>query len=214
MKRSATAVVNTAQQLSRREAELEKTRSSLKRWHTRLKRAAGMIGRLTAKEKRLVKALAYGKAMTDTAPKPEPKPKPKLQHMEQMLGEAIYGKPERPRGMARLAHLAEDLPKAALEAGQDQGIFPKPAVSDVTDVDVFGMVKELNDGLDVPTFLKEGVAERDRNRKLQAMPDPRTKEKKAERKAIAKEKQQADLTGKRRKMPLTGKAALDAIRKG
>jgi len=65
----------------------------------------------------------------------------------------------------------------------------------------------IDDGLDIPKEL-------DRNRKLQAMADPRTKEKKAERKAVAKEKLQADLTGKRRAMPLQGKAALEAIRKG
>jgi len=84
--------------------------------------------------------------------------------------------------------------------------------SDVTDVDVFGLAAELargvkDDGLDIPVEL-------DRNRKLQAMADPRTKEKKAERKVVAKEKLAAELTGKRRAMPLTGKAALDAIRNG
>lgn len=62
---------------------------------------------------------------------------------------------------------------------------------------------EAGNGL--PAFL-------DRTRKLQAMPDPRSKEKKAERRAVEKEKTAAELTGKRRKMPLSGKAALDAIR--
>lgn len=58
----------------------------------------------------------------------------------------------------------------------------------------------------IPTFL-------DRTRKLAAMADPRTKEKKAERRAVEKEVREAEITGKRRKLPLTGKAALDAIRK-
>ena len=62
-----------------------------------------------------------------------------------------------------------------------------------------------DDGLDVPAIL-------DRNRKLQAMADPMSKEKKAERRAIEKEKRDADLRGKTRRMPLQGKAALDAIR--
>jgi hypothetical protein len=48
-------------------------------------------------------------------------------------------------------------------------------------------------------------------RDLNALPDPRTKEKRAERRAVEKEKRDAELTGKRRKMPLTGKAALAAI---
>jgi hypothetical protein len=62
----------------------------------------------------------------------------------------------------------------------------------------------IDDGLDIPATL-------DRTRKLQAMPDPKTKEKKAERKMIEKEVRQAELTGKRRKMPLAGKEALAKI---
>jgi hypothetical protein len=50
-------------------------------------------------------------------------------------------------------------------------------------------------------------------RRLQALPDPRTKEKKAERRAVEREVREAEITGKRRKLPLTGKAALDAIHK-
>jgi hypothetical protein len=62
-----------------------------------------------------------------------------------------------------------------------------------------------DDGLDIPAVL-------DRNRQLQSLPDPRTKEKNAERRIVEKQKREAELTGKTRKMPLTGKAALDAIR--
>jgi hypothetical protein len=50
-------------------------------------------------------------------------------------------------------------------------------------------------------------------RRLQAMPDPRTKERKAERRTVEREVLDAEITGKRRKLPLTGKAALDAIHK-
>jgi hypothetical protein len=63
---------------------------------------------------------------------------------------------------------------------------------------------------DVPEFLKEAAQER--ARKLQALPDPKTKEKKAERRKVEAEVRQAELTGKRRKMPPTGKAALDALK--
>jgi hypothetical protein len=56
----------------------------------------------------------------------------------------------------------------------------------------------------IPEFL-------DRSKKLQALPNPRTKEKKAERRAVEKEVREAELRGKRRKMPLSGKDALKAI---
>jgi hypothetical protein len=62
----------------------------------------------------------------------------------------------------------------------------------------------VDDGLDIPADL-------DRSRKLAALPDPRSKEKKDQRKAVEKQHREADLTGKRRKMPLTGKAAMQAI---
>lgn len=61
-----------------------------------------------------------------------------------------------------------------------------------------------DDGLDIPEIL-------DRNRKLQAMADPKSKEKKAQRKEVEKQKREAELTGKRRKMPLSGKDALRTI---
>jgi hypothetical protein len=66
---------------------------------------------------------------------------------------------------------------------------------------------DCDDG--VPQFLQDAAAKR--NRKLQTLPDPKTKEKKAERKVIEKEVRQAELTGKRRKMPLAGKEALAKI---
>src|SRR5262249_49161362 len=113
--------------------------------------------------------------------------KPKLEAMEQMLGEAIYGKAApAPRGSVALASpdFAGDLAVAAREAGEDQG---------------------------VPQFLKDAAAER--NRKLNSLPNPNTKEKKAERRAVEREKREADLRGKRRRFPPTGKSALDVIRK-
>jgi hypothetical protein len=61
------------------------------------------------------------------------------------------------------------------------------------------------DGLDIPKSL---------DRRLNALPNPRTKEKKAERRIIEKEVKKAELTGKRRKIPLQGKDALKAIQEG
>jgi hypothetical protein len=63
----------------------------------------------------------------------------------------------------------------------------------------------------VPDFLRRKV---DESQRLGSLPDPRAKEKKAERRAVEKEKREADLRGKTRKMPLSGKAALDAIKNG
>lgn len=62
-----------------------------------------------------------------------------------------------------------------------------------------------DDDLEIPAAL-------DRNRKLQAMADPKTKEKKAERRVIEKEKREADLRGQTRKWPATGKDALNALK--
>src|SRR5215831_16223593 len=52
----------------------------------------------------------------------------------------------------------------------------------------------------IPEFLRRTEA----TKRLGALPDPRTKEKKAERRAVEQEVRQAELTGKRRKMPLSG----------
>ena len=67
---------------------------------------------------------------------------------------------------------------------------------------VFPEAKPVDDGLDIP---------KDLDRRLNGLSDPRTKEKKAERRAVEKEVREAELTGKRRKMPLSGKAAMEAI---
>jgi len=197
------ATVNAGKRISRMEARREKLLITIERTQRRFekadktaRRALKSLATLERTRRRMDKALA--KARTEAADDTVESATPKLEAMEQALGEAIYG--ERPRGMARLAHLAEDLPNAALEAGQDQGIFPK-----------------ADDGL--PNFLRrqqERQAEaehsvEERHRKLQAMADPKTKEKKAERRAVEKEIRQAEITGKRRKMPLTGRAALAAM---
>jgi len=91
----------------------------------------------------------------------------------------------------------------------------------------------LTDGLDIPASLARdnepvarpglapqggarlgcaGQGKEDRARRLQTLPDPRSPEKRAERRAVEKEVRQAELTGKRRKMPLSGAAAVKHIR--
>jgi hypothetical protein len=96
--------------------------------------------------------------------------------------------------LAPAHHVAEDRSTPTnVAAPIKNNASAKPAAGDV------------DDGLDIPAAL-------DRNRRLQTMADPMTKEKKAERRAIEKEKREAEPRGQTRKMPLTGKAALDAIR--
>jgi hypothetical protein len=71
----------------------------------------------------------------------------------------------------------------------------------------------------IPTFLRRGQAAQaaadaaisEAARKLAALPDPRAPERKAVRKEVEKQVRQAELTGKRRKLPLTGKQALAEI---
>jgi hypothetical protein len=187
MEPCAAPVVKPGQSLSRRETELKKTQLLLGLWRKRLKRTALKVGRLEAKEKRLLKPLR-----------------------EKVV--------PAPRGSVAIASMgikgafAHDLMVAAQESAVDQKVVA-PEVTEVTELaSTGGFGIKLDDGLDVPEWMKADAAERDRNRKLQAMANPMTKEKKAERKAIEREVKQAELTGKRRKMPLTGKAALAALK--
>jgi hypothetical protein len=61
----------------------------------------------------------------------------------------------------------------------------------------------------VPDFLRRKV---DESKRLGSLPDPRAKEKKAERRAVEKQKLEANLRGQTRKMPLEGRAALAKIK--
>lgn len=85
---------------------------------------------------------------------------------------------------------------------------PQPTLGESCDVIVSDMIQgktfEQTADDDIPTFL-------DRNRQLQAMADPRTPEKKAQRREVERQKREADLRGQTRKLPLMGKAALAAI---
>jgi len=97
-----------------------------------------------------------------------------------------------------------------------------PAVQEIIEAAMPTSASKGDDDGGIPEFLRRGQAAQDAvdaevdkaNRRLQAMADPRTKEKRAERRAVEREKREADLRGKTRKMPLTGKAALDAIKSG
>jgi hypothetical protein len=126
--------------------------------------------------------------------------------MRRKEGAAIT-KLEAQRG--RLLRKATDPRKQATPSEPVAGrhMAQSPTLTESCDAIVSGMIQgqtfeeaAKDDG--IPTFLR---------RDLNALPDPRTKEKKAERRAVEKEKREAELTGKRRKMPLSGKEALKAI---
>ena len=164
--------------------KLQRVEASLVRWHRRLSRAANAIKKLDAQRRRLlVKKMEPVKAL------PAPKPA------------AV----ERPRGHALLSD-PKTLGPAIRESIQDQ---VKPKVSDVTDIPVTELpipdVLEEDGG--IPSFLRRKpldataktiLAEQAEHKRLKA------KGRKA--------KEKARLSGKTRKMPLTGKAALAAIR--
>lgn len=99
------------------------------------------------------------------------------------------------RKMERQRQLAAD-EAVKPEPAQTEQVFPEQPPTWV-----FPLAKPAEDDLTIPASL-------DRRNKL---PDPRTKEKKAERRAVEREVREAELTGKRRRMPLQGKEALAAI---
>jgi len=75
------------------------------------------------------------------------------------------------------------------------------------------LAAQPDDGLDIPTYLKRDVYEAAKR----IASGNGTKADKAkvriEKMKVGQEKKEAELTGKRRRMPLTGKAALDEIHK-
>ena len=111
--------------MTRRTPNLQTVRDQRKRWQSRLTRASNMLSKLAKQEARLIK-------IDTPTPLPEldkyfaPAPKP-LQGIAAADVPAwtdkncVKPKPVtvRPRGKARLAHLAEDLPMAAREAAED-----------------------------------------------------------------------------------------------
>jgi hypothetical protein len=111
-----------------------------------------------------------------------------------------------------LAKATAELPKPAIETDHLSEAKFEEAVLAMDDPnhpdlvaarELLGGINNKDDG--IPEVLR-------RTQKLQAMADPRTKEKKAERREVEKEVRDAELTGKRRKMPLAGKEALAALR--
>jgi len=80
---------------------------------------------------------------------------------------------------------------------------PEPVPQSVAPAPIPTPPRQLDDD-PIPTFLDR------RN----LMADPKTKEKNAERRAVEREKREAKLRGQTKRMPLSGRAALDAIKAG
>jgi hypothetical protein len=138
-----------------------------------------------------------------------------------MLATARPVETPRPRAHVRLEHMVEDFPAAVKEAREDSEA--KPTLSQSCDHIASAMIQgksfeaaSKDDG--IPDFLrrkKEGEAkDAEFKAKVAAEQAERkdTKKKHAkEKRKITKEVRDAELTGKRRAMPLTGKEALEAI---
>ena len=149
-----------------REEKLAAIEAAMVRWIRRQGRAATELAKLQRKKQRLLKprdptrVAKMSPAMAKALEIADAKVKP-IEHFDDL---AVMPSNVRPRGHARIAHLAEDLGPALREAGQDAGI---------------------------PAFLDRG--------------NPVV----AEEMTAARKKAEAE---QRKKMPLTGKAALEAIR--
>jgi hypothetical protein len=114
---------------------------------------------------------------------------------------------QRSRARRRLDRAKAEAQAAALHPDPEPA--KQPTLSESCNAIVSGMIQgqSFEESAGIPEFL-------DRSKKLNALPDPKTKEKKAERRAVEKEIREAELTGKRRKLPLSGKDALKAIHEG
>lgn len=93
--------------------------------------------------------------------------------------------------------------------------IPKPAaIPSATQVE-----SPKDDGLDIPAWMRRGQATQqavdatisEASKRLAALPNPNAPEKRAVRRKVERQKLDAELTGKRRKMPLAGKEALRKI---
>jgi uncharacterized sporulation protein YeaH/YhbH (DUF444 family) len=114
----------------------------------------------------------------------------------------------------------EPLPMPAEREAQDGRSQDNDVVLQ-NDAGTKGGAGDLDEHGGIPTFLRRGQAAQaaadavlsETSRKLAALPDPKAPELKATRKIVEQQKREAELTGKRRKVPLCGQAAIDAIRK-
>lgn len=177
-------------------SKLDANAAATKRWRSRLKRAMTMIEKLERQRKRLeakkpVEQLTKPELLDrlETVPQHFWPPRPTRQDKAELVQAIKTAETsERPRGKALISDPNTLLP-AIQEAIQDQ--LPK------------------SDNLDIPPFLKrqqpDPVAEQIKQEQDE------TKRKKARGRI---EKMKAKQRGDLKKMPLSGKAALDFIRKG
>jgi hypothetical protein len=178
--------------VERRQVKLAKNAEDMERWLRKLIRAANEVDRLRRERKRLLKPREF-KEQPEIAAGLNDELPPTIKSGPRSAFPPSGEWPALERERAKLSEQAKALAEAT---------------------------KAKNDDLEIPDYLKRAVATgrydakhiSDTAKRLATLPDPKTKEKKAERRAIDKEKRDADLRGKTRKMPLSGKAALDAIR--
>jgi hypothetical protein len=143
---------------------------------------------------------------------------------KRMVGRILATQVESPHRLDPVAAPAEvgdePLPMPAEGKAQD-GRSQNNDVVLQNDAGAKGGAGYLDEHGGIPTFLRRGQAAQaaadaaisETSRKLAALPDPKAPELKAKRKMVEQQKREAELTGKRRKLPLSGKAAIDAIRK-
>lgn len=166
---------------------IDSVNTALSKWKTRLKRAVTAIDKLEKQKRRLEKKASVPARVYAKIVDETIRP-------HRPVKPGIVAVPPRPRGQADLANLGETLGPAIRESAQDAGLIPKdqPAPAD----------------LSIPSYLRR-------------TPDPIAEQIKEEQAATKKakargriDKLKAKKSGETKKMPLTGKAALDHIRNG
>jgi hypothetical protein len=155
---------------------LEQVEASIARWKTRLKRAMTALDKLEKQQKRLVKAAAQPRVISDAPAKPEPL-------AVTIMKELAAPQPVQP---------ARDPSQEA------ERLMGRPGRGGAGDDDI-------------PAFLRRQSSDPDPVAEQIKAEQAETKAAKA-RGRIAKMK--AKKSGETKKMPLSGRAALDAIRNG
>ena len=115
---------------------------------------------------------------------------------------------ERPRGHADISDLAGTIGPAIRESIKDQEVVGKP----VAVIGIAAPEKPADDKLEIPTFLRREPPQADIEARIQIEVEQANKRLRRSRARIATMK--AKKAGDTKKMPLTGKAALDHIRNG
>lgn len=127
----------------------------------------------------------------------------KIKRWRTRLKRAVTAVDKLERQRERLERRMGEPPAPANPAPRKQPAATEPAPAPEAEAQP-APAGEIDTG--IPTFLQRD------SKRLAALPDPRTREKKAERRVVEKQKLERELTGKTRKMPLAGKDALAAIR--